>query len=175
MINADLIYTTLDGAFSNENVLDILMEFEKTFDTLDMYVYKNWIKGEIVEGPEISRYWVTVTLMYPYKLMPDPAGAERLMDHGCKVSYGKDILKYVGKIVGQDSYETDENGKLKAKLLETPVWLVKVEMPRHFVDEIQTDKVDTYNGTVDMDDVTGAYDENLDDQQTAKGNAANEE
>ena len=44
-----------------------------------MYTHiPNWFKGEIVEGPEIEKYWVTVTLMYPHKLMPTP-GAERIL------------------------------------------------------------------------------------------------
>ena len=68
MIDIDTIYTTLDSAFSSDNVLDILMEFERTLDNLDIYVFKNWIKGEIVEGPQIDRYWITVSLMYPYKM-----------------------------------------------------------------------------------------------------------
>jgi hypothetical protein len=175
MIDIDTIYTTLDSAFSSDNVLDILMEFERTLDDLDIYVFKNWIKGEVVEGPEIDRYWITVTLMYPYKLMPDPAGAERLINHGCKVWYGKDQLKYVAKIQGQESYEQNEKtGELTAKILKSPVWLVKITMPRHFVDEMQTDKVETSTGTVDMEDVSNAYDQSLNDDDAAKGNA-NEE
>jgi hypothetical protein len=174
MIDIDTIYTTLDSAFSSDNVLDILMEFERTLDNLDIYVFKNWIKGEIVEGPQIDRYWITVSLMYPYKMMPDPAGAERLVDHGCKVWYGKEVLKYVAKIQGEDDYEVDENGQLKAKVLKSPVWVVKITMPRHFVDEMQTDKVDTDSGKVDMEDVSNAYDENLNDEEAAKGNANDE-
>lgn len=175
MIDIDTIYTTLDSAFSSDNVLDILMEFERTLDDLDMYVFKNWLKGEIVDGPKIDRYWITVTLMFPYKLMPDPAGAERLIDHGCKVWYGKDELKHVGKIEGAESYAPDpETGEPTAKILSSPVWLVKITMPRHFVDEMQTDKLDTNGGTVDMEDVSNAYDENLNDDEAAKGNA-NEE
>jgi hypothetical protein len=150
------------------------MEFERTLDNLDIYVFKNWIKGEIVEGPQIDRYWITVSLMYPYKMMPDPAGAERLVDHGCKVWYGKEVLKYVAKIQGEDDYEVDENGQLKAKVLKSPVWVVKITMPRHFVDEMQTDKVDTDSGKVDMEDVSNAYDENLNDEEAAKGNANDE-
>jgi len=174
MIDIDTIYTTLDTAFSSDNVLDILMEFERTLDNLDIYVFKNWIKGEIVEGPDIQRYWITVTLMYPYKMMPDPAGAERLLDHGCKVWYGEDTLKYVAKIKGQESYETAADGELKTKVLETKVWTVKITMPRHFVDEMSTDKVDTSSGKIDMEDVSNAYDDNLNDEEAAKGNA-NEE
>lgn len=175
MIDIDLIYTTLDDVYGSENVLDILVEFERVFDELDIYVYKNWQKGEVVEGPKIDRYWITVSLMYPYKLMPDPEGAMRLIDHGCKVFMGKDTLKHVAKIKDQESYETDpETGKLRAKVIESPVWVVKVIMPRHFVDEKQTDKVQAGNSSIDMDAVTDAYDESLNDDEAAKGNAADE-
>ena len=175
MIDIDLIYTTLDDVYGSENVLDILVEFERVFDELDIYVYKNWQKGEIVEGPKIDRYWITVSLMYPYKMMPDPEGAMRLIDHGCKVFMGKDTLKHVAKIKDQESYETDPaTGKLRAKIIESPVWVVKVIMPRHFVDEKQTDKLQAGKGNIDMDAVTDAYDESLNDDEAAKGNAADE-
>ncbi len=175
MIDVDLIYTTLDDVYGSENVLDILVEFERVFDELDIYVYKNWLKGEIVEGPKIDRYWITVTLMYPYKLMPDPDGAMRLIDHGCKVWMGQDTLKHVAKVEGADTLErNEETGKLEAKVIESPVWVVKVTMPRHFVDEIQTDKVQAGDTSIDMDAVTDAYDENLNSDEAAKGNAADE-
>lgn len=175
MIDIDTIYTTLDDVYGSENILDILVEFERTFDDLDLYVYKNWMKGEVVEGPKIDRYWITVCLMYPYKLMPDPEGALRLVDHGCKVTYQRDVLKHVAKIKGQDSYETDaQTGKLKAKLIESPVWIIEVIMPRHFVDEKQTAKVQAGDTNVDMEDVSDAYDEGLNSDDAAKGNAADE-
>ncbi len=175
MIDIDLIYTTLDDVYGNENVLDILVEFERVFDELDVYVYKNWLKGEIVEGPKIDRYWITVSLMYPEKMMPDPEGAMRLIDHGCKVWMGKDTLKHVAKITSEASLEQDpETGEQQAKIIESPVWLVKVTMPRHFVDEVQTDRVQAGDTTIDMDAVTDAYDENLNSDEAAKGNAADE-
>jgi len=174
MINIDLIYTTLDDIYGSENILDILVEFERVFDELDLYVYKNWIKGEVVEGPIIDRYWVTVTLMYPYKFMPDPEGALRLTDHGCKVSYQKDILKHVAKIKGAESYDTDEHGRLRAKIIESPVWLIEIIMPRHFIDDKQTEKEQVGNTNIDMDDISDAYDEGLESEDAAKGNAVDE-
>lgn len=178
MIDIDTIYSTLDDVYSSENILDILVEFERVFDDLDVYVYKNWIKGEIVEGPKIDRYWITVTLMYPYKLMPDPEGALRLTDHGCKVVYSQDELKYVGRVTAEDQAtdadRTNQMGKIEPKLLKSKVWLVEVTMPRHFVDEDKTNKEQAGNSDVDMDTVSDAYDENLNDDEAAKGNAADE-
>jgi hypothetical protein len=174
MIDIDTIYTTLDDVYGSENVLDILIEFERVFDQLDLYVYKNWDRGEIVEGPKIDRYWITVTLMYPYKMMPDPDGAMRLIDHGCKVSYKEDMIKHIAKI----EYDADAHGIIQdpdKRIIKSKVWLVEVIMPRHFVDEVQTNKVDVNGTTIDLEDVTDAYDENLDSEEAAKGNAADEQ
>jgi hypothetical protein len=47
-------------------------------------------------------------------------------------------------------------------------------MPRHFVDEDKTSKEQAGNSDIDMDTVSDAYDENLNDEEAAKGNAADE-
>ena len=74
---------------SSKILLDVLIAFEDFLDSNDLYVYKNWFDGEIVEGPIISRYWISVTLKYPYRKMPDPEGAERLVRNGVSVKYKK--------------------------------------------------------------------------------------
>ena len=53
----------LDYILGSKTVLDVLMEFENMLDTVNLYAFKNWKFGEIVEGPRLSRYWVTCTLM----------------------------------------------------------------------------------------------------------------
>ena len=80
----------------------------------------------------------------------------------------------MAKIQGDQDYDVDDNGQLKAKVLESPVWVVKITMPRHFVDEMQTNKVDSDSGKIDMEDVSNAYDESLNDEEAAKGNANDE-
>ena len=73
----------------NETLLDMLLEFEKVLDDVGVYAYKNWMLGEVVEGPLLERYWFNVTLMYPRKEMPDPDAMRRLDKYGCKVEYVK--------------------------------------------------------------------------------------
>ena len=63
---------TLDNLIDSSSDLDILLEFEEVLDNLNLYAYKNWEHGEVIAGPEVSKYWITVTLMWPRKLMPDP-------------------------------------------------------------------------------------------------------
>ena len=49
----------------NKTLLDMLLEFEKVLDDTGIYAYKNWMAGEVVEGPILERHWFNVTLMYP--------------------------------------------------------------------------------------------------------------
>ena len=80
---------TLDNLVDSSNDLNVLLEFEEVLDNLNIYSYKNWEYGEVIAGPEVSKNWVTVTLMYPYKLMPDPDAAMRLIKHGVPYSMEK--------------------------------------------------------------------------------------
>ena len=68
MVQITDIRDTIESIYEGNTALDMLLEFEGILDNLHMYAYKNWINGEVVDGPHISRYWVEVTLMYPEKL-----------------------------------------------------------------------------------------------------------
>lgn len=151
---------TLDSIIDSSSDLSVLLDFEEVLDNLNMYAYKNWEYGEVIAGPDVSRYWITVTLMYPQKLMPDPDAALRLIKHGARVFYKKDTLLEPVKITKpEDLGEMDpKTGKRKPKKKSTPIWLVTIEMPRDFVDEFESSKV-TVNGIdIDMADVDSAYD-----------------
>ena len=159
------IMKALESNVSRNSALDVLMQVDEYLDTLNVYAYPNWFKGEIVEGPEIEKYWVTVTLMYPYKLMPDPDAALRLKKHGARVFYGKDVFKEPKKIMTPDDLEpTGEDGKRRPKRISKPIWLVTIEMPRQFVSEFDSNKI-TINGMdIDTSEVEGAYDSDYDNE-----------
>jgi hypothetical protein len=156
---------TLDNLVDSSSDLNVLIDFEEVLDNLNIYSYKNWEYGEVIAGPEVTKYWVTVTLMYPYKLMPDPDAAMRLIKHGARVFYGKDTFIEPIKITSPDDLmPEDENGKRKPKRLKKPIWLVTIEMPRQFVNEFDSNKI-TINGMdIDMSEVEGAYDSDYDNE-----------
>ena len=156
---------TLDNLVDSSSDLNVLIDFEEVLDNLNIYSYKNWEYGEVIAGPEVTKYWVTVTLMYPYKLMPDPDAAMRLIKHGARVFYGKDTFIEPIKITSPDDLmPEDENGKRKPKRLKKPIWLVTIEMPRQFVSEFDSNKI-TINGMdIDMSEVEGAYDSDYDNE-----------
>ena len=94
------IVDNIKNVYMTDSNLTTLMDFERVIDELDLYAFKNWKQGELVEGPVYERYFVTCTFMWPYKFMPDPDGATRLLDYGCEVRFKKDMLEYpVTKLV----------------------------------------------------------------------------
>jgi hypothetical protein len=171
MIDDNEIAKTLKKIYDTDTSLDMLLEFEEVLDTLHIYAYKNWIIGEVAGGPEISRYWVEVTLMYPYKQMPDPDGALRLIKHGCYVYYGKYKYRVSKEIETPDDLELTVTGsstsKRKPKKEIIQVWLVKISMPRHFVDEFDSEKVKINGAEIDMSAVTDAFDKGLDSKKNS--------
>ena len=172
----ETINDNLSKVFANQTVLEILTEFEGVLDSIDMYAYKNWLKGEVVHGPELDRYWITVTLMYPKTLMPDPEAALRLTQHGCKVYYKEDVYLKPVKIQDPEDLEYKQNPftdkgqqQRRPKLQTIPIWLVRIEMPRQFVDDRASEIVRINQQDFDVNDIVSGYDQGLDDN-TRKNN-----
>lgn len=162
------VNNSLEKAYKVESVLHTLVDFEDVLEKVNIYAYDHWGAGEIAMGPEIDKYWITVTLMYPYRMMPDPEGAERLVNKGCKVYYKQDQFIEPGTIRGPDDIdfenkETDlQKGRLKAKPKRTRVWLVTIEMPRSLLQTNEMDKIQFSDDNIDLEDVQRAEDEELD-------------
>ena len=77
-----MVADNIRDIYLSEGSLLTLLDFERVLDELDIYAFKNWEIGELVAGPEIGKYTVTVTFMWPEKMMPDPRGAVRLGEQG---------------------------------------------------------------------------------------------
>lgn len=161
------IIDQLGKNINRNSALETLMQIDGTLESLNVYAYKNWIEGEIVDGPRIERYWVTVTLMYPHKLMPDPTGAERLINNGCKVYFAKDKLITAAKLLEPEDIEVDQKdmNKRKSKKVERDVWLVTLEVPRHLLDVVETSRIKVEDMDLDTDAVESAYDDGMDDEE----------
>lgn len=156
---------------SSKILLDVLIAFEDFLDNNDLYVFKNWFDGEIVSGPVISRYWVSVTLKYPYKKMPDPAGAERLIKNGCMIKYQKEHEEmYFKDISMTDSANISGLGFSPQTTLDKtpkvehyiPVWLITITIPKRFVENIIEPDLVNFDGQIDLNDITDARRANID-------------
>ena len=154
----DVIENTKE-IFMTDSSLNSLLDFERVLDELDIYVFAHWKEGELVEGPIYEKYFVTCTFMWPYKLMPDPRGGERLLDYDCEVYYSKDTLEYPIKVKTPDDFEP---GTKMPKMKKAPVWLVKIVMPKKLMQEIQQGSLDLESTTLDLEDIEKAYEEGED-------------
>jgi hypothetical protein len=132
---ADLkdIITNIENIYGSNNSLNLLKDFERVIDELDVYVYDNWIDGELVEGPKESRYFVECTFMWPEDEMPDPKGGLRLLDYGCKVQFAESKLSKVRKIKKPGDIRP---GTRKGKIDLENVWMVKITMPKKLMHDI---------------------------------------
>lgn len=127
------IIKNIDTIYNSNSSLSILKDFERVLDELDLYVYDNWIDGEIVEGPTVKRHWVSVSFMWPHKSMPDPMGGKRLLDYGCIVKYEKTSVVEPKKVTKPEDLRP---GTQKGKLETKPVWVVHINMPKKLLTDI---------------------------------------
>ena len=166
---SDVIDNTKE-LFMTDSSLKTLMDFERVLDELDLYVFENWKDGELVEGPVYEKYFVTCTFMWPHRMMPDPAGGERLLSYDCEVYYKKEQLEYPVKIKDPDDFEP---GTKMPKMAKKPVWLVTIVMPKKLMQEIQQGSLELENETIDLEDIDQAYEEG--DDQNAVYDQVNQE
>ena len=127
MIQTLDIIRNIKKIYASDNIINSIISMEKVMDDVNMYAYKNWSKGEIIDGPHDTKYDVSATFMWEQADMPDPEAGKRLLNLGAKVEYKKDIRLSPKKI---KSYADFRPGTRKAKLEEQPVWLVRITVPK---------------------------------------------
>lgn len=135
------IIKNIESIYDSNTAFQVLKDFERVLDELDIYVYENWKDGEIAEGPKIDRHWVSCTFMWPIDNMPDPMGGKRLLDYDCKVFYGKSSLLKPRKIRKPDDIRP---GTKKGKLDRHPIWLVKIQMPKKLIADVYQGYTEQY-------------------------------
>ena len=150
MLDLTLIKGTLTQLSNQKSLLDILMEFERTIEETGVYQYLNWESGEIIDGPRVSPYWVTVKLMYPGDKMPDPRAGLRLEKIGCKVDFQEDTFKKPVKI--HNSTDWSDPVSKKALLEDVNIWVVTIKMPKRYINVYSYDEnyenIDTFSNEV---------------------------
>ena len=127
------IIKNIENIYDSNTAFEVLKDFERVLDELDIYVYANWGDGELADGPKIERHWVTCAFMWPHDKMPDPMGGKRLLDYDCKVKYIKTQLVKPRKIRKPDDIRP---GTKKGKLDLHPIWIVEIQMPKSLIADI---------------------------------------
>jgi hypothetical protein len=153
------IVDTIKGVYMSDGAMSTLLDFERVIDEADVYAFKNWIVGELVDGPVVGRYNCKCVFMWPYKLMPDPRGAVRLANIGCKVTYGKGEIKVPVEV---KDYEDFVPGTRYPKMAKRKVWYIEIVIPFELMDDIKEGSIDLADQTIDLSEIEDAYDEDLD-------------
>jgi hypothetical protein len=143
--------------------MNTLLDFERVLDEADLYAFRNWELGELVQGPDVRRYSVACVFMWPYKLMPNPKGARRLVSIGCKVKFAKSEVKVPVEIKDYDDYVP---GTRYPKMKEKAVWFVYIEIPKSLLDDIKEGTIDLAGQNIDLEELDDSYDDDLDKNET---------
>jgi len=156
----DLLNNT-KNIFMTDSAVSTLLDFERVIDELDLYAFAHWKQGELVAGPEYSKYFVTCTFMWPYKKMPDPKGAKRLSEYGCNIRYMEDMFEHPKKVKTPTDFKP---GTKVPKMVKSPIWLVEIVMPKKLMSDIEQGALELESGTVDMEDIDQAYETGADNE-----------
>ena len=96
--------------------------------------------------------------------MPDPRGAARLLPFDCQVKFKKTQVKIPIRIEDPSDYKP---GTKKARIIEKPVWLVEISMPKSLMSDIKTGSIEMEDQDIDLQDLDDAYEQDLDKQETS--------
>lgn len=166
----DIIQNTKQ-IYQSDNNLRILCDMERVLDSLNIYAFKNWELGELASGPILKRYWVVCEFFWPYKMMPDPSGAKRLLRNDILVEYEKSDLAHSRSV---HSYGDFEPGTRMPRMDKKPIWIVRISMPRNLLNDVLSGTVDVGDKKLDFTELDHAYDADL-DKAAIKDNAQGEE
>ena len=158
----DIVKNTKE-IYMSESSLETLLDYERVLDQLDMYVFENWKRGELVEGPVVDRHWVSAKFMWPHKMMPDPDGAKRLLGYNCNVKYERDTLTTLQKIENAGDFKP---GTKTPQTREDKIWVVEIRMPKELVKDVNESYMELEGREVDLADLDDAYEQNLSDVTT---------
>jgi len=165
------IAANIKNIYMSDGSLVTLMDFERVLDALDVYAFKNWDIGELVQGPTISKYKVACIFMWPEYLMPDPRGGRRLLPFDCEVKFKRTNMKIPMKIEDPEDYQP---GTKKARIVEKKVWLVEITMPKTLMSDIRTGSIDLDQDEVDLSELDAEYEDKDQDQDADQNQQAKE-
>ena len=152
----------IKNIYMSDGSLSTLLDFERVLDELDIYSFRNWEIGELVQGPTIGKYRVSAIFMWPKNLMPDPRGGKRLLPFDGQVAYKKQKIRVPRKITDPSDYRA---GTKKAKIDEYDVWLVEISMPKSLMSDIRTGSIELEGEEIDLEELDLAYEQDLDKEQ----------
>jgi hypothetical protein len=156
------IINNIKGIYTSNGSMAVLLDFERVLDEANLYAFKNWDLGELVKGPDIKKYTVSCTFMYPEKLMPDPKGCEKLLVLGCNILWKKTKIKVPVHVEG---YEDFVPGTRYPRSIDKKIWLISIEMKKDIMNEMREGSIDLAGKKIDLSELDDSYDKDLDTDQ----------
>jgi hypothetical protein len=150
------IIKNVESIYNSDTAFNVLKDYERVLDDLDLYVYENWEDGELAIGPKIDRHWVTCSFIFERDRMPNPMGGKRLVDYDCKVNYRKSDLIVPRKVENPDDFRP---GTKKGKLDRKPIWVVEIQIPKSLLADIYQGELQEPIVQAANDQTTGAQEE----------------
>jgi hypothetical protein len=154
------VLENIKDIYMTDSSLSTLLDYERVLDELDLYSFSNWKKGELIEGPIYEKYFVTCSWMFPFREMPDPSGAERLLNYGCEVTFKRDKFVYPIKVKSPDDYKP---GTKSPRMVERPIWVVTITIPKKLMSDIEQGSIELEGETLDQEDIEQAYETGADE------------
>jgi hypothetical protein len=161
----------LKDIYMSEGTLMTLLDFERVLDSMDLYAFKNWELGELVQGPTITKYKVSCIFLWPENLMPDPRGGRRLLPFDCEVKFKRTQMKIPIKIEDPTDYKP---GTKIARIIEKKVWLVEITMPKSLMSDIRTGSIDLEEQALELEELDNAYNDSTDEASSQSPNTGGE-
>ena len=162
-VNYWQISKTIKDLYLSDGSVNSLLDFERVLDEVDIYAFKNWDLGELVQGPTIVRYTVSCTFLWLADNMPDPRGAKRLLPFDCTVKYKKSKMAIPTKVKSTADFI---EGTKKPKLIEKDIWLVEITMPKDLITDIHAGSAELEGQDIDLEDLNLAYEKDLNTNDT---------
>ena len=153
------IIDTVKGIFTSDGSMAVLLDYERVLDSADLYAFKNWELGELVQGPDVKRYTVSCTFLYPDSMMPNPMGAKRLLILGAVIKFKKTKIKVPIQVKDYDDYIP---GTRYPKSASRSIWLVSIQLPKKLIGEVKQGSIDLSGQSIDLSDLEDAYLDDLD-------------
>jgi hypothetical protein len=145
--------------YTSDGTLTTLLDFERVLDSMDLYAFKNWELGELVQGPTVTKYKVSCIFLWPENLMPDPRGGRRLLPFDCEVKFKRTQMKIPIKIEDPVDYRP---GTKIARIIEKKIWLVEITIPKSLMSEIRTGSIDLEEQELELEELDNAYTDVID-------------
>lgn len=129
MINSSAVYKNTKNIDADGNLLDVAMECAYFMEQIGVLGYRNWDKGEIVNGPHVSRFFSTISLMFSAQSLPDITVIDRLKNMDCKISHETDTYRRV--VTYKEGNQTTD--PMSQKVVDHKVWIVTIKIPNRYL------------------------------------------